>query len=158
ERKICSLLESDYPPDLLDILIVSDGSSDGTDEFVMRYADPRVKLLSLPAGGKATAVNRGLETVHSEWIVLTDIRQTFERDAIRKLGSCFAEPSVGLVTGELVIREGTTHEEFNTGLYWKYEKWIRKNLNRIDAMLGATGSIYAVKREAVGPIPSEILL
>jgi cellulose synthase/poly-beta-1,6-N-acetylglucosamine synthase-like glycosyltransferase len=158
ESKIRSLLESDYPPDLLDVLIVSDGSTDGTDEFVMRYADPRVKLLSVPAGGKATAVNRGLETVRSEWIVLTDVRQTFARDAIRKLVSCFAEPSVGLVTGELVIREGTTHEEFNTGLYWKYEKWIRKNLNQIDAMLGATGSIYAVKRQAAGAIPPEVLL
>jgi len=158
ESKIRSLLESDYPPDLLEILIVSDGSTDGTDEFALRYADPRVKLLSLPAGGKATAVNRGLETVRSEWIVRTDIRQSFARDAIRKLVSCFAEPSVGLVTGELVIREGTTREEFNTGLYWKYEKWIRKNLNQIDTMLGATGSIYAVRRESVGPIPPEVLL
>lgn len=158
ESKIHSLLESDYPPELLEILIVSDGSTDGTDEFVRRYADSRVKLLSLPAGGKATAVNRGLETVTSEWIVLTDVRQSFDPDAIRKLVSCFADPSVGLVTGELVIREGTTQEEFNTGLYWKYEKWIRKNLNQIDAMLGATGSIYAVRREAVSAIPSDILL
>ena len=67
-------------------------------------------------------------------------------------------PSVGVVTGELVIREGNTRAEFNTGLYWKYEKWIRKNLNRVDAMLGATGSICAVRRAAVGPIPADILL
>jgi cellulose synthase/poly-beta-1,6-N-acetylglucosamine synthase-like glycosyltransferase len=72
--------------------------------------------------------------------------------------ACFADPSVGVVTGELVIREGTTQEEFNTGLYWKYEKWIRKNLNRVDAMLGATGSIYAIRREALAPIPADVLL
>jgi cellulose synthase/poly-beta-1,6-N-acetylglucosamine synthase-like glycosyltransferase len=63
-----------------------------------------------------------------------------------------------LATGELVIREGTTQAEFNTGLYWKYEKWIRRNLNRVDAMLGATGSIYAVRREALAPIPPDVLL
>ena len=71
---------------------------------------------------------------------------------------CFAESSVGVVTGELVIREGNTRAEFNTGLYWKYEKWIRKNLNRVNAMLGATGSICAIRRAAFRPIPADILL
>ncbi len=158
EGKIRSLLESDYPRELLDILFVSDGSTDGTEALVQACSDPRVRLLSLPGGGKATAVTRGLERVSSEIIVLTDVRQPFDSQALRKLVACFADPSVGLVTGELVIREGTTREEFNTGLYWKYEKWIRKNLNRLDAMLGATGSIYAIRREAVAPIPADVLL
>ncbi len=156
--KLRSLLDSDYPAGLLEILVVSDGSIDGTDQLVAAYADSRVKLLSLPAAGKATALNRGSELVSSEIIVLTDVRQPFAPGALRRLISCFAEPSVGIVTGELVIREGNTREEFNTGLYWKYEKWIRKNLNRVDAMLGATGSICAVRREALGPIPTDILL
>jgi poly-beta-1,6-N-acetyl-D-glucosamine synthase len=158
DAKIASLLQSDYPPELLKILIVSDGSVDGTDEFVKEYPDPRVSLLSLPPGGKATAVNRGLEAVESQYLVFTDVRQAFDRQAIRRMISCFADPKVGLVTGELVIREGTTQEEFNTGLYWKYEKWIRRNLNRIDAMLGATGSIYAARREAIAVMPADILL
>ncbi len=158
EQKIHSLLASDYPSDLLDILIVSDGSGDGTNELVQIYPDPRVRLLALPAGGKANAVNRGLEQVSSEIVVLTDVRQPFDPQALRKLISCFADPAVGVVTGELVIREGSTQAEANTGLYWKYEKWIRRNLNRVDAMLGATGSIYAVRREAVEPMPADILL
>jgi biofilm PGA synthesis N-glycosyltransferase PgaC len=158
EAKIRSLFESDYPPELLDILVVSDGSSDGTDALIETSYNSRVRLLSLPARGKATAVTRGIEGVSSEIIVLTDIRQPFDPQALRRLVACFADPSVGLVTGELVIREGTTQEEFNTGLYWKYEKWIRRNLNRVDAMLGATGSIYAVRREAVAPIPPDVLL
>ena len=57
-----------------------------------------------------------------------------------------------------MIREGANREEYNTGLYWRYEKWIRRNLNRIDAMLGATGSIYAIRRELAPQIPPEILL
>ncbi|MDQ2842024.1 MAG: glycosyltransferase, partial [Acidobacteriota bacterium] len=73
--KIRSLLESDYPPGLIDILIVSDGSTDGTNEIVSSYSDPRVRLLRLPAEGKATAVTRGLAEASSDIIVLTDIRQ-----------------------------------------------------------------------------------
>jgi biofilm PGA synthesis N-glycosyltransferase PgaC len=65
---------------------------------------------------------------------------------------------VGVVTGELVIREGESLEEYNTGLYWKYEKWIRRNLNRIDAMLGATGAIYAIRASLKESIPTDILL
>jgi cellulose synthase/poly-beta-1,6-N-acetylglucosamine synthase-like glycosyltransferase len=99
-----------------------------------------------------------LENVSGEIIVLTDVRQTFDPEAIPKLLACFADPTVGVVTGELVIREGASHEEYNTGLYWRYEKWIRRNLNRIDAMLGATGSIYAIRRELAPHVPPEILL
>jgi poly-beta-1,6-N-acetyl-D-glucosamine synthase len=158
DAKIRSLLETNYPGDLIDVLIVSDGSTDGSDALVSAYPDVRVRLLALPAGGKAVAVNRGIESVSGEIVVLTDVRQTFDRDAIPKLLACFAEPGVGVVTGELVIREGANREEYNTGLYWRYEKWIRRNLNRIDAMLGATGSIYAIRRELAPQIPPEILL
>jgi cellulose synthase/poly-beta-1,6-N-acetylglucosamine synthase-like glycosyltransferase len=158
EAKIRSLLETNYPGELIDVLIVSDGSTDGSDALVSHYPDARVQLLALPPGGKAIAVNRGIESVSGEIVVLTDVRQTFDRDAIPKLLACFAEPEVGVVTGELVIREGASREEYNTGLYWRYEKWIRRNLNRIDAMLGATGSIYAIRRELAPQIPAEILL
>ena len=156
--KLASMLDADYPPDLIDILIVSDGSTDETEDIVRGFGDPRVRLLPLPGGGKATAVSRGIENVSGDIIVLTDVRQEFDRQALSKLVACFADTSVGVVTGELIIREGVSREEYNTGLYWKYEKWIRKNLNRVDAMLGASGSIYAIRKELVAPIPAEILL
>src|SRR5581483_5515782 len=117
-----------------------------------------VRLLALPSGGKAAAVTRGFENASGEIIVLTDVRQTFDSEALASLVACFADASVGVVTGELVIREGRSLGEYNTGLYWRYEKWIRRNLNRVDAMLGATGSIYAIRRELAAPIPCEILL
>jgi cellulose synthase/poly-beta-1,6-N-acetylglucosamine synthase-like glycosyltransferase len=158
EAKLHSLLTSHYPPHLLDILVVSDGSIDETNQLAAGFPDPRVRLLSLPPGGKATAVSRALEHVQGEILVLTDVRQTFHPDAIRHLVACFADSRVGVATGELIIRQGNSQEEFNTGLYWNYEKWIRRSLNRIDAMLGATGSIYAIRRELAGPIPAEILL
>lgn len=158
EAKLRSLLASDYPGHLLDVLVVSDGSTDGTEEIVTRFGDPRVTLLPLPPGGKAVAVSQGLASVPGEVIVLTDVRQPFERDAISKLVSCFADPAVGVVTGELIIRGGESLEEYNTGLYWRYEKSIRRNLNRIDAMLGATGAIYAIRTSLKESIPADILL
>ncbi|MFL6415560.1 MAG: glycosyltransferase family 2 protein [Bryobacteraceae bacterium] len=158
EAKLRSLLASDYPGNLVDVLVVSDGSTDQTEAVVSHFGDARVRLLSLPPGGKAIAVSQGLNAVRGEIIVLTDVRQLFERGAISKLVSCFADPSVGVVTGELVIREGESLEEYNTGLYWKYEKWIRRNLNRIDAMLGATGAIYAIRASLKESIPADILL
>jgi cellulose synthase/poly-beta-1,6-N-acetylglucosamine synthase-like glycosyltransferase len=158
ESKLDSLLGSEYPPEMIRILVVSDGSTDATNDLVARYSDARVNLIALPPGGKATAVNRGIELASGEIIVLTDVRQQFDREALSHLVSCFADPEVGVVTGELLIREGLSKEEFNTGLYWRYEKWIRKNLNRIDAMLGATGSIYAIRRELAAPMPPNTLL
>jgi biofilm PGA synthesis N-glycosyltransferase PgaC len=158
DGKLRSLLASDYPGDRVDILVVSDGSTDRTEAIVNQFGDSRVRLLALPPGGKAIAVSQGLQLLTGEIIVLTDVRQTFARDAISKLVSCFADPSVGVVTGELVIRAGESPEEYNTGLYWKYEKWIRRNLNRVDAMLGATGAIYAIRASLKESIPSDILL
>jgi len=158
EGKVRSLLASNYPPELIDILIVSDGSTDATNDLVQRYPDSRVRLLALPSRGKATAITQGLEHALGEILVLTDVRQEFDPDALAKLVACFADPSVGVVTGELVIGHGLGLEEYNTGLYWRYEKWIRRSLNRIDAMLGATGSIYAIRRELAAPIPPDILV
>jgi len=156
--KLESLLASEYPPDLIDILVVSDGSNDGTNEIVTDFGDARVRLLALPPGGKATAVSVALQHVRNDIVVLTDVRQQFDSQALARLAACFHDPSVGVVTGELVIREGGSSEEYNTGLYWRYEKWIRRNLNRVDAMLGATGAIYAIRRKLAAPIPPEILL
>jgi cellulose synthase/poly-beta-1,6-N-acetylglucosamine synthase-like glycosyltransferase len=139
--------------------VLSDGSTDETNALVRGYSGKlRVRLFELSGGGKSAALNRGLAEVKTELVVLTDVRQEFDRAALAHLVSCFADPGVGVVTGELVIRDGVTAEEINTGLYWKYEKWIRRNLNRIDAMLGATGAIYAIRRELTSPIPPETLL
>src|SRR5579884_3763830 len=138
-NKLDFLLDSDYPAELIDVLVVSDGSTDGTNELVEEYLDDRVRLLALAPGGKAVAVSRGLENVSGEIVVLTDVRQPFDKQALFK-------------------REGRSSEEYNTGLYWRYEKCIRRNLNRIDAMLGATGSIYAIRRELAASIPAGVLL
>jgi cellulose synthase/poly-beta-1,6-N-acetylglucosamine synthase-like glycosyltransferase len=80
------------------------------------------------------------------------------RNSLKNLVACFADPEVGAASGELFIREGAGNEEASVGLYWKYEKWIRKQLSKIDSVLGATGCIYAMRRELARPLPANTLV
>jgi poly-beta-1,6-N-acetyl-D-glucosamine synthase len=155
--KLDSLLALDYPADLMEILVVSDGSTDATGRIVEGYAGRGVRLLTVPAGGKAPAPNRALEVARGEILFLTDVRQQLSADSLRNLVACFADPSVGAASGELVIRKGQTSSEESVGLYWRYEKWIRMRLSRLDSVIGATGCIYAMRRDLAKPLPPETL-
>jgi poly-beta-1,6-N-acetyl-D-glucosamine synthase len=157
--KIESLLASDYPAERLDVLILSDGSTDQTDSIAQQMAtNPRVRFVRLPKGGKAVALTSAFPLVTCDIVLLTDVRQAFQGDSVRRLVAYFAEPLVGVVSGTLKIYSGETSGEANTGLYWRYETWIRQNLSRIDSVLGATGAIYAIRRTLVRPLPAGCIL
>jgi cellulose synthase/poly-beta-1,6-N-acetylglucosamine synthase-like glycosyltransferase len=149
QAKLESLLAQSYPRDLVKILVVSDGSEDRTEDLVRRFAPDGVELVCLPQGGKAAALNAGIERAESEILFFTDVRQPLSQDALRHLvwASC----------GELIILEGKTQEEASVGLYWRYEKWVRRQLNRLGSLLVVTGCIYAIRRELVQPIPTDTL-
>ena len=102
-------------------------------------------------------MNTALAQAKGEILFFTDVRQQFHPDSLANLVACFADPEVGVVSGELVIRDGTGIEEASVGLYWKYEKWIRKQLSRLDSIMGATGCIYAMRRELAIPLPEGTL-
>jgi len=157
-RKLDSVLRLDYPQECLEILVISDGSTDATDELVAEYADRGVKLLRVPHGGKPAALNAGVPTTHNSILLLTDIRQVLEPGSLRKIVRCFADPSVGVVSGELIIRNGDNLAEENIGLYWRFESWIRNRLSDLDSMLGATGPFYAIRRELMVAMPPDTLL
>lgn len=157
-RKLESVLALDYPPDKIEILVISDGSSDGTDELVGQFASRRVRLLRVTAGGKPAALNAGIPLTRNEIVLLTDIRQELAKDSLRSLAACFADPAVGVVSGELVIRAGDSLAEANIGLYWRFETWMRNCLSEVDSMLGATGPFYGIRRELVVTMPPETLL
>jgi cellulose synthase/poly-beta-1,6-N-acetylglucosamine synthase-like glycosyltransferase len=160
EARIKNIFESEYPPDLINIVIVSDGSTDFTAERARRYASDRVSLFAYgDQRGKATALNLGVEIATGEIIVFADARQSFEPGAIRKLISNFADSGVGAVSGELLI-DGAVGASVGegVGLYWKYEKWIRKSESRSGSVIGATGAIYAIRRELWRPLPENTIL
>jgi len=157
-RKLDSLLRQEYPADAVEILVVSDGSTDGTERIVEEYSASRgVRLIKMPAGGKAVALNRALEEARGEILFFTDVRQELSPDSFRNLVACFHDPAIGVASGELVIRKGQTAGEENVGLYWRYEKWIRMRQSRVDSVIGATGCIYAMRRELAKPLPADTL-
>lgn len=156
--KLRSILSLDYPRDLVQAVVISDGSSDRTEDIVREFASEGIELLAVPAGGKALALNAGLARARGEILFFTDVRQALAPDSLKNLMACFGDPEVGVASGELIIRAGETQAEAHTGLYWRYEKWIRKSLSRIDSVLGATGCIYAMRASLAAPLtPGTIL-
>jgi cellulose synthase/poly-beta-1,6-N-acetylglucosamine synthase-like glycosyltransferase len=156
--KLDSVLALDYPRGLMEIMVVSDGSTDRTDSIVRGFAAQGVQLLRVPRGGKCAALNAAIQRASNEILLLTDIRQTVAPDSLQAMVDCFADASVGAVSGELTIRKGAGHDEADTGLYWRYETWIRNRLSDIDSIFGATGPFYALRRELAVPIPPDQLL
>lgn len=157
-EKLDSVLALDYPQELMEIIVVSDGSTDRTDDIVREYAAQGVRLLRIPRAGKCAALNAGIVQARNEILLLTDVRQVVAPDSLQLMIDCFADPSVGAVSGELIVRKGSSHSEADIGLYWRYETWIRNRLSEIDSMFGATGPFYALRRELAVPIPHEQLL
>jgi cellulose synthase/poly-beta-1,6-N-acetylglucosamine synthase-like glycosyltransferase len=155
--KLDSLLALNYPPELVQIIVVSDGSTDATDSIAAERAD-RVLLLQNPGIGKAAAINHAMAYATGEILFFTDVRQTLHPQALRMLVQRFDDPAVGVASGELMICSSRTHEEENVSLYWRYEKWIRARHSSIDSLLGATGAIYAMRRELAWPMPPGTLL
>ena len=156
--KLRSILSVNYPRELMQILVVSDGSDDGTDEIAREFASDGILFFRIERSGKAAAVNLGISHATGEILILTDVRQNLDTESIRNVVACFGDPTVGAVSGELSIREGLTSEEADTGLYWKYEVFIRKQMSRIDSTFGTNGPFYAMRRSLAVTIPPDTLL
>lgn len=158
DRKLRSILELDYPRHLMQVIVISDGSDDGTEDIARGFAAQGVELAAIPRAGKAVALNEGMRRASGEILFFTDVRQTLDPASLRNLVACFADPAVGVASGELVIRRSDALEEENVGLYWRYEKWIRRQQSRVDSMTGASGCIYAMRAELAAPLPPGAIL
>jgi cellulose synthase/poly-beta-1,6-N-acetylglucosamine synthase-like glycosyltransferase len=168
--KIENTLNQSYPAELLEMVVVSDGSTDGTDEIVERYAASTGRVRLLRTGGqqgKSMALNLGVPAARGEIVVLTDANATFAPDAVARLVKRFSDSRVGAVSGELKYRTSGGLDE-GEGAYWRYEQRVKLLESALQSLLGANGSIYAIRRELFRPlravdvndlrIPYEVLL
>jgi cellulose synthase/poly-beta-1,6-N-acetylglucosamine synthase-like glycosyltransferase len=142
-----------------EIVLVSDGSTDHTASAASGAAeDVPVRVIVLKENlGKAAAISIGCRSASNQIVILADARQTWAEDALVRLLENFADPNVGGASGELILEEAPGIQA-GVGLYWKYEKWIRRTEALIGSTVGVSGSICAVRRELFTPIPAGTIL
>lgn len=160
-RRIRNLLDMDYPADLLEVIIVSDGSTDGTDQAVTDFNDPRVRLIALgERRGKAAALNAGIGAASHDFLLLGDARQTFSPNSARDLMAHFNDARVGAVSGRLDIRpeSGQGAASGIGSSYWSYEVRLRAAEAASDSVIGVSGAIYALRKVCFSPIPEGTIL
>ena len=155
--RIENILASDYPRDRLEIIVASDGSRDDTADQLARFGT-QITLLLLPPAGKAGALNAAVAAARHPLLVFADARQRFAADAIRRLVSHFTDPSIGAVSGELMLAPGSSTIGDGVGAYWTYEKWLRRREAIVGSTLGVTGAIYALRRSLWRPLPADTIL
>jgi cellulose synthase/poly-beta-1,6-N-acetylglucosamine synthase-like glycosyltransferase len=156
--KLANLRALDYPRDRLEILFVSDGSTDGTNRILQAVDDPGVRTVLLPRrGGKANALNHAVEQAKHQILVFSDAGTLFEPDTMRRLVRHFVDPSVGIVCGALEFRASAESRQ-TEGVYWTYECMLRLMEGRVGATLTASGAIYAARRECFRPLPAGTLV
>ncbi|MCP4632287.1 MAG: glycosyltransferase family 2 protein [candidate division Zixibacteria bacterium] len=156
-EKIENALAIDYPSDKLEIVVVSDGSTDRTNDIVKEIVDPRLNFISYPErGGKAKALNTGMEHIIGEVVIFTDANVMFEPEALYKLVNVFKDNSIGCAVGNVQLKsaDGSIAGE---GLYSKYEKAVHTAEGNFSSMITVDGAMYALRREYVKPIPPDSL-
>jgi poly-beta-1,6-N-acetyl-D-glucosamine synthase len=159
--RLHNLLDSDYPADLISVLLVDDGSSDATAEEAGRVGDPRIRVLRLARpGGKAAALNAALPLVCTPITVFADARQVFTRETLAALVAPFCEPDVGVVSGELRLRSATApaHAVAADGMYARIERALRRAEGELGWAHAASGAVYAIRTALFRPIPPGLLL
>lgn len=154
--KLRNLAESAYPRDRLEIIVASDGSTDQT-QAILESAPGIVPVILPVALGKAAAINEAVQLATGEILVFLDARQSIETEAINELVACFADTTVGAASGELLL-DNATGGSAALGVYWQIEKAIRKLESATGSVVGATGAIYAVRRDLYRPIPAGTIL
>jgi poly-beta-1,6-N-acetyl-D-glucosamine synthase len=141
-----------------EVIVVTDGSTDATAAVARAHPSPMVRVLELPTRmGKAAALSEGCAVAVHEVLVFADVRQSWAVDALPRMLSNFMDPAVGAVSGDLVVTP-SAGVLGGVGLYWRFEKWLRRQESRLWSGVGATGAISAVRRELFRPIPRGTIL
>jgi cellulose synthase/poly-beta-1,6-N-acetylglucosamine synthase-like glycosyltransferase len=156
-EKIANCLSLDYPSGQLEIIVVSDASTDQTDVIVERYACEGIMLQRMPTRrGKTAGLNAVVPLAHGDIVVFSDANALYAADALKKLVRNFADPAVGCVTGDSQY----THLEVSyvgnsENTYWDYERSLKMRESALGSMVGADGAIFAIRRYLYQPLRAE---
>ena len=159
-RKIDHLLDLKYPK-IAEIIIVSDGSTDDSAAILESQAHPSITPIILTEhAGKAVAINAGVSRASGDIILFVDIRPEIAPGALELLVSNFADDQVGCVAGELRLRQEGHDAGASaiSGIYWRYEQWLRTHEALIDSPVGVYGGFYAIRRNLAVELPAGTIL
>jgi cellulose synthase/poly-beta-1,6-N-acetylglucosamine synthase-like glycosyltransferase len=159
--RIDNLRSLDYPKEFLEILIVSDGSTDGTAERARAGEPAGMRVVAFAARrGKPAVLNEIVLRSRGDIVVLADARQRFDPGAVRALVALFADPEVGAVSGDLILTDDGRGTAVGQGVsaYRRYESFVRLCESRVGSTVGATGAIYAIRRDLFPPLPEDTIL
>lgn len=157
--KLDNLSLMEYPPERMQIVVASDGSTDGTNDILSERSGSVVSVVLDRPLGKASALNEAVRHATGDLLVFLDVRQRVEANAFSELAACFADPRVGAASGELLLETASGEpSETALGIYWKIEKAVRKLESSSGSVVGVTGAIYAIRRELYVEIPEGTIL
>jgi cellulose synthase/poly-beta-1,6-N-acetylglucosamine synthase-like glycosyltransferase len=157
--KIDNTFEINYPKEKIHYLWITDGSDDGTPEFLRKY--PEFVVLHNPERkGKISAINRGMMYVKTPVVIFSDCNSLLVKDSVRIIAAQFNDEKVGCVSGEKSIKKGK-HDSASgagEGFYWKYESLIKKSESVLCSTVGAVGELFAIRTSLYTEIPEDTIL
>jgi len=159
EQKLESVLQADYPAELLEVVVASDGSDDGTDEIVARLEQRGIQLISLPRQGKAAAMNTAVAHAKNEVLVFSDANSMFATDCLRELVRPLADPEVGGVAGDQRYSKSTKNEPVSGAgekSYWAMDRALKQAESLSGNVISATGALYAIRRSLFCQVPEGV--
>jgi cellulose synthase/poly-beta-1,6-N-acetylglucosamine synthase-like glycosyltransferase len=149
--KIENAMALDYPPELLEIIVSSDGSTDSTHNIVAQFKDSRIVLKRFERLGKTECLNRVVPEAHGDIILFTDANSMFPKDLLNNLSSNFIDPDIGSVTGWTKYIKAGGGEDV-TGIYAKLEKITKHWESMVSSCVGADGAVFAIRKELYKPL------
>ncbi|MCM8782206.1 MAG: glycosyltransferase family 2 protein [Candidatus Omnitrophica bacterium] len=171
KQKLESLINLDYPNERFEILLGSDGSTDKSNEIIQQVVNDMsdrhtsnkeyIRVYTYfkdRRQGKPSMLNELAKQAKGEILVFTDARQRLDKNSLKELVKNFSDAKVGSVSAELHFEGENTSAGNGIGVYWRYEKYIRKAESRAGSMLGATGALYAIRRELFEALPINLIL
>ena len=151
-HKIENCLALDYPHDKIEIIVVSDGSTDGTNDILNAYRHPLVRIIIMPQrAGKSACQNRAAQEARNDILFFTDATTMHPPEALRVLLKGFSDPTVGCVTGRPVFKRDNSMTSHGLGVREKYELYLRKKLSETQTLFGAQDCMYVIPRNIFVP-------
>nr|MBA2746241.1 glycosyltransferase family 2 protein [Flavisolibacter sp.] len=159
EKKILNSLEQDYPPEKIEYIFITDGSSDGTNKVIGKF--PQIRLLfHADRRGKSAALNRAVQAANNDILIFSDANTILNSEATKNITRHYQHPDVGGVAGEkkVISSESANEVGAGEGLYWKYESTLKKLDSDFYSVVGAAGELFSLRRSLFEPVAENVIL